>query len=107
MDSTFTADRRGAHVRVGAAAIAAFVVLLLLFAVHGSAATGDPAAPVAAPTVQPQQAAPSDPDPGFRRHRGGFGPRGNGGGEPDFGGGGGGEAPGGVAPAPNTDGNTT
>jgi hypothetical protein len=102
MDSTFTADRRGAHLRVGAAAVAAFVVLLLLIAVHGSAATGAPAAPAAAPTVQPQQSAPGDPDPGFRRHRGGgFGPRSNGGGEPDFGRGGG------APTGPSTDGNTT
>ena len=92
MDSTITADRRGAHRRVGAGAIAAFVVLLLWLAVHGSAAS-DRIAPTGAPTIQPQQAAPSDPGPGFRRGHGGFGRRGPGGG--------------GVAPAPNSGGNTT
>jgi hypothetical protein len=109
MDSTFTANRRGAHRRVGAAATASFVALLLLFAVHGSAAGGTvPApAPAAAPTIQPQQAAPSDPDPGFRHGRGGFGRRGPGG-EPGFRGGGGGESPGGgAAPIPDSGGTTT
>ena len=109
MASTFTADRRGAHRRVGVAATASFVALLLLFALHGSAAGGavPAAAPAAAPTIQPQQAAPSEPDPGFRHRRGGFGRRGPGGG-PGFRGGGGGESPGGgAAPIPDTGGTTT
>jgi len=94
MASTSTADRRRAHLRVGAAATASFVVLLLLLAVHGSAAH-DRIAPAGAPAIQPQQAAPSDRGPGFRHGHDGFGRRGPG--APD----------GGVAPAPDSDGNTT
>jgi hypothetical protein len=96
MDSTITADRRGARRRVGAAATASFVVLLLLLAVHGSAAS-DRITPTGAPAIQPRQAAPSDSDPGFRHGHDGFGRRGPGGGPPG----------GGVAPAPNSGGNTT
>jgi hypothetical protein len=125
MDGTITAttvseeDRRRAHLRVGAAAIASFVALLLLIAGLGRADAGQavPAgAPAAIPTVPPQQSTPTDPDPGFRRHRGGFGRRGGGGDEPGFGGrggGGGGGIPGGgdpgggVTPAPSTGGTTT
>jgi hypothetical protein len=98
MASTITADRRRAHFRVGAAATASFVALLLLLAVHGSAAS-DRITPAGAPTIQPQQAAPSDPDPGFRHGHDGFGRRGPGGG--------GGGPDGGVAPAPDSGGNTT
>jgi hypothetical protein len=90
MASTNTTERRRAHVRVGAAATASFVALLLLLAIRGSAAS-DRIEPAGAPTNQPQQAAPSEPGPGFRHGHDGFGRRG----------------PGGVAPVPNSDGNTT
>ena len=92
-----TADRRSAHRRVGAAAIAAFLVLLLLALIHGPAEaepTVPVATPAATPSIQPSRPGPSrslpaDPDPGFRhdRDRGGFG--------------------GGGAPAPSTGGNQT
>lgn len=112
MDSTTTsaADRRIAHRRVGAGAIAAFLVLLLASAVH-SAADGDPAVPATVRTTpstvepapaQPPQVVPGDPDPGFDRDgdgRFGGGER-RGGGLPD-----GGDPPGGgAAPAPSTSG---
>jgi hypothetical protein len=107
MDPT---DRRSAHRRVGAATIAAFLVLLLLGAMRGPAQadTTVPApAATAAPTVEPPRTVPADPDPdpGFGRehdHDGpgpGFG--GGGGGAPDSGGFGGG---GSTAPAPSTSG---
>jgi hypothetical protein len=99
-----TADRRSAHRRVGAAAIAAFLVLLLLALIHQPAEaepTVPVATPAATPSIQPNQSAPSqtlpaDPDRGrgFDPDRG---PRGGGG----FGGGGG------AAPAPSTGGNQT
>jgi hypothetical protein len=98
MASTITADRRRAHLRVGAAATASFVILLLFLAIHGSAAS-DRITPAGAPTTQPQQVGPSDPDPGFRHRHDGFGRRG-----PDGGGGG---DDGGAAPVPNSSGNTT
>jgi hypothetical protein len=112
MDQT---DRRSAHRRVGAATIAAFLVLLLLGATRGPAQadTTVPApAATAAPTVEPSQTLPADPntDPGFGRdgdhdHDGpGFGHPGGGGGNGGFGGGapdsGGGSAP----SAPSTSG---
>jgi hypothetical protein len=67
-----TADRRSAHRRVGAAAIAAFLVLLLLALIHRPAQaepTVPAATPAATPSIQPTQPAPSqtlpaDPDPG-------------------------------------------
>src|SRR4051794_7807998 len=65
MDHT---DRRSAHRRVGAATIAAFLVLLLLGATRGPAQadTTVPApAATAAPTVEPVQPLPADPDPGY------------------------------------------
>ena len=102
MDSTITADRRRAHARVGAAATAAFLALLLLGALKADA---DPPqrTPAATPTVEPVQPAPGDPGRGFRRPGGG--PPGGGGGggfapAPDPGGDGGG----GLAPAPNSGG---
>jgi uncharacterized membrane protein YgcG len=114
MDQT---DRRSAHRRVGAATIAAFLVLLLLGATRGPAQadTTVPApAATAAPTVEPSQTLPADPktdpDPGFGRENdhdhdgpgfgGGGGGRGGGfgGGAPDSGGGGS------TAPAPSTSG---
>ena len=110
------AERRSAHVRVGTAATAAFAALLLFLLVTHGSAEADRAVPSAAPmtTEQPQQAAPTDPGPGFRRGgRGGGGRRGGG---PGFGGGGipdggvpddGGAAPNPVTPAPDTGGNTT
>jgi hypothetical protein len=121
MDSTSTpaaagpADRRSAHRRVGAAAIVAFVALLLIGATRGPA-QADSTVPAATPTGAPSQSAPdqrSDPAPGFRRDHHGPGGR-DGGGGPGFGGGdgdrgrgfdggggdGGGSAPGGAAPAP-------
>jgi hypothetical protein len=114
MDSTLTpaAERRGAHARVGVAATAAFLVVLLVLAARGPAAA-DPSvpatAPAATPTVPPQQATPADPGPGFDHPRGGFRRRGGGG--PGFGGGGVAPAPddggGGLAPAPDTGGGTT
>jgi len=84
------------HRRVGAAAIAAFLALLLIGATH-KPAQADPATPAttqpAAPTVEPFQ-----PQHGFEHERDhdhdGFGP----------GGSGGGTAP---APAPGTGGSTT
>jgi hypothetical protein len=115
MDSS-VADRRSAHLRVGAAATASFLILLLLLAAHGSSAA-DRASPAAAPALestQPPQGVPADPGRGFRHRRDGFGPRGGSGGEPGFGGGGGGDEPGfggggsapdgGVTPAPNATG---
>src|SRR3954470_23221924 len=109
MDSSTAsaADRRSAHRRVGVAATAAFLALLLLAVMHGPAAA-DPAVPAAAPTVQSTEPAPAQPrqtapfDRGRERDRDGFGGRRGGG--PDFGGGGGG----GAAPvAPSTGQNTT
>jgi hypothetical protein len=96
-----------AHRCVGAASIAAFLVLLLLIATHGEADPAVPAGrPVATPTVEPTQPAPSqtapDPDGGFGRDRDGLRPRGGGGG--GFGGGGGAPGGGGAAPAPSTGG---
>jgi translation initiation factor IF-2 len=134
MDEPVTAtedERRLAHRRVGAGAIAAFVLLLVVLAAVGRSAAADPSvpagAPVATPTPQAEQTAPGYPDPGYRHRGGGFGRRGGGGGggggEPGFGGGGipdqgapggGGGipdqgAPGGgnLAPAPSTDGGGT
>ncbi len=122
MDQT---DRRSAHRRVGAATIAAFLVLLLFGATRGPAQadTTVPAAPAAtaAPTVEPSRSLPADPDPytepdpGFGRehdhdHDGpGFG---RGGGDDDDDGDGGGfgaVAPdgggsGSTVPAPSTSG---
>jgi len=115
-----TADRRSAHRRVGAAAIAAFLVLLLLALIHRPAQaepTVPVATPAATPSIQPTQPGPSqslpaDPDRGggFDPDRvprggggGGFGRGGSGG--PDSGGGFGGG--GGAAPAPSTGGNQT
>ena len=121
MDSTITsapaddADRAGAHFRVGAAATAAFLALLLLLLVTHSSAEAERTLPVTSPaaptTIQPEQSAPSDTIPDFRRGRGARGGRGNGPG-PGFGGGGGGGGQGGggipdaggggTAPAPST-----
>ena len=73
MDQT---DRRSAHRRVGAATIAAFLVILLLGATRGPAQadTTVPApAATAAPTIEPSQTLPAapdpnvEPDPGFGR----------------------------------------
>jgi hypothetical protein len=120
MDQT---DRRSAHRRVGAATIAAFLVLLLLGATRGPAqadTTVRAPAATAAPTVEPSQPMPADPDPnadpdpgfgrehdhdgpGFGRPGGGGddgGSGGFGGGAPDSGGSGGGTAP----TAPSTSG---
>ena len=109
MDRTATsatvgpAERAGAHRRVGAAAILAFLVLLLLGALRGPAEAGSrtPAnLPTGTSTVQPAQPAPVEPQPGDRER--GFradgdrpGPRG------------GGAPGGGAAPAPSTGGNQT
>ena len=125
MDQT---DRRSAHRRVGAATIAAFLVLLLLGATRGPAQadTTVPApAATAAPTVEPSQTLPADPNtdpysepgPGFGRERDhdgpGFGQPGGGGDDGGGGGGFGGGAPdgggssgggGSTAPAPSTSG---
>jgi hypothetical protein len=97
MDSTTSA----AHRRVGAAAVLAFLALLLL-GVTRTSASADPVVPAATPTVQPEQPLPREPAPGFRhRDHDGFG------GGRGFGGGG---APGGggqTAPAPSTGGTKT
>jgi hypothetical protein len=89
-----------AHLRVGAAATASFLVLLLLFAVHGSATPSPAAAPAVTPAGQQEQLVPGSPDPGFRRDR-------RRGGNDGFRGGGRGGPPGGSTPAPDTGGNTT
>ncbi|HWK25699.1 MAG TPA: hypothetical protein VNS09_04005 [Solirubrobacter sp.] len=69
MDSiTAAAERRRAHVRVGVAATAAFVLLVLLFSRGGPARAGE-ATPAATPS------APQSADPGYARPRGGFGRR--------------------------------
>src|SRR3954451_18137331 len=112
MDSShaLAEDRRRAHVRVGAAATAAFLALLLLGLTHHAAAA-DPTfnAPAAPPTVHPADPQPIDPDPrpGLGRDGRGF-HRGGGGGFRGGGGfdGGGGGAPTTPAPAPNTTGDT-
>lgn len=101
MDSTLPApaERRSAHRRVGAAAIAAFLALLLFAAVRGPAEAAPSSTPATTPSL-PGGAAPQDDD-GFRGRRDGFGgPRGGGG----RGDGGGFGAPGGgqTAPAPTT-----
>src|SRR4051794_5304527 len=106
MDSTNTSmpvsdvDRAGAHFRVGAAATGAFLALLLLLLVTHGSAEAERTLPVTSPaapttTVQPEQSAPDDSIPDFRRGRGGGGggPRGNG---PGFGGGGGDGGGGGI-----------
>jgi hypothetical protein len=99
MDQT---DRRRAHRRVGAATIAAFLVLLLLGATRGPAeANTTVPAPAAtpAPTVEPVQPIPADPDPGADP---GF-DRSDGDGDGRFGGGGGGAPDSGGWPlAPST-----
>ena len=93
MDQT---DRRSAHRRVGAATIAAFLVLLLLGA-HARPGAGRHHCPApaatAAPTIEPSQTLPADPDPDYGGGDDpGFGhPRGDGdgrfgGGAPDGGG---------------------
>src|SRR4029450_7038423 len=60
------AERGRAHCRVGAGASAAFLVLLLLGAVHGPA-EADPAAPTTVrprpATAEPAQPAPAEPAP--------------------------------------------
>lgn len=97
---------RHPHLRVGAAAVAAFVVLLLLGAARGEGRL-DPGVPASAP----ETTVPSDPGGGFDRRDGLPRQRGDGG----FGGGdgpgpgpgggvpGGGDVPGGTAPAPAPD----
>lgn len=105
MDSTPSApaERRSAHRRVGAAAIAAFLALLLLAAVRGPAEAAPTSTPATTPNL-PGGAAPQDDD-GFRGRRDGFGgPRGGGGGGRGDGDGGGFGGPGGgqTAPAPTT-----
>jgi hypothetical protein len=94
MDSTTTADRRSAHRRVGAAAILAFLALLLLGATDGPAQADPASAPAAAPSVEPYERVPIEP-----RER----PDGGRVGPPGFDGGPGG----GVTPAPSTNGNQT
>jgi hypothetical protein len=64
MDSTTSAaERRSAHRRVGAVAIAAFLALLALGATRGPAAA-DQGAPAVAPTSEPSQSAPFEPPQG-------------------------------------------
>ena len=76
MDQT---DRRSAHRRVGAATIAAFLVLLLLGATRGPAQADTTVPATAAPTVEPSQTLPADPDPNTDPDRGFGHPRGDGG----------------------------
>lgn len=111
--TTSAADRRGAHRRVGTAAVLAFLALLALGASHRPA-QADPAAPVATP--EPGLQAPEYAPPGYRDHdRDGFGPRDGFGGPGPGDGGGGGMIPappgdgggGGTAPAPSTGGSQT
>ena len=110
MNSTFPtpAERRSAHRRVGAAALAAFIALLVLAAARGPAEAVPNSAPATIPGL-PQQ---GDDNGGgrFRERRGGGGPdRGFGGpGSPPNGGGGVPDGSGGqTAPAPSTDRGTT
>ena len=93
------ADRRSAHVRVGAATVLAIAALLLLGSTRDPA-QADTTVPATTPTIVPAQPAPqtttpNDPDPGLRPDRGG--PRDDDG--PGFGFG----AP--TTPAPSTGGN--
>lgn len=107
-----TTTRNRAHARVGAAATAAFVALLLLGLVHSSAdattSTPEPAKQATPQQATPQQATPPSASgggagsEGFRFHHR------DGGGAPGGGawGGGGSSAP--AQPsAPSTDGSTT
>ncbi len=114
MDATIApADRRRAHQRVAAAAVAAFAAFLILGLLHGPASAA-PRTPAAAPAAtatpearQPRFTPPDENDPQFgprrggrRFHGGGQGGRGPG---PGFG------APGGdqgTVPAPSTDGSS-
>ena len=65
------ADRRSAHVRVGAATVLAIAALLLLGSPR-DAAQADTTVPATTPTIVPAQpTTPADPDPGFRPDRGG------------------------------------
>jgi hypothetical protein len=99
---------RHPHLRVGGAAVAAFIVLLLL-----GAARGEGRLDSGVPASAPETTLPADPDGGFERRDGlprqrggdGFpgGGRGPGGNAP-----GGGTAPdGGLSPAPGTSGGGT
>jgi hypothetical protein len=104
-------ERRRAHRRVGAAAIAVFLAILLVGALR-HVAQADPSGPAVAPagTVQPTQ--PSEPAyPGPYLHRdhrfggGGDDPGfGGGGGQPGFGGGADPGAGGSAPAAPSTSG---
>jgi hypothetical protein len=76
MDSTTSA----AHRRVGAAAVLAFLALLLL-GVTRTSASADPVTPAAAPAVQPEQQVPQQQVPPFARPRDRDRERGFGGGQ--------------------------
>ena len=112
MDATIApADRRRAHQRVAAAAIAAFAAFLILGLLHGPASAA-PTTPTAAPAAtatpeaqQPQFTPPDENDPQFGPRRGGGRFRGGQGGQggPGFGVPGGGGGPD-TVPAPSTDG---
>jgi hypothetical protein len=91
MDSTTSA----AHRRVGAAAVLAFLALLLLGLTRNDPAAANPVVPAATPAATQPQEAPPFARP---RDRDGFGHRGG-----DDGGFGGGQ----TAPAPSTGGTTT
>jgi hypothetical protein len=107
------AERRTANRRVGAAALAAFIALLVLAAARGPAEATPNSAPATIPGL-PQQG-DDNGGGGFRERRGGGGPdRGFGapGGPPNGGGGvpdgsGGQAAPAPSTPAPSTGGGTT
>ena len=82
VDPNHDVDRRRAHIRVGAAATATFLLFLVLGALHGPA-SADPSTPSAAPAVTSTPTPESTPDqqPPFRGRRWG-GHRGYGGREP-------------------------
>jgi hypothetical protein len=64
VDPNHTVDRRRAHIRVGAAATATFLLFLLIGAFHGPASADPSAAPAAAPAATSTPTPESTPDPG-------------------------------------------
>jgi len=61
VDPNHDVDRRRAHIRVGAAATATFLLFLVLGALHGPA-SADPSTPSAAPAVTSTPTPESTPD---------------------------------------------
>jgi len=106
MDSTLPtpAEHRTANRRVGAAALAAFVALLVLAVARGPAQASPVSTPQGLPGSAPQQQQ-GDDDDGFRGRRGGGGGFGGpGGGPPGVDPGAGGFGGGQTAPDPGTGG---